>query len=238
MSGEAIQSFIQVLTVSGAAVIVSLIISLARRFSSNNSKKGKPVLLAAVIFIISAILVIQVNQLPISPYQGPNALVARISSTRTFHYTVYGGDLYTEYIEVSASVVLDELERVDVIIEFLQGEVVNTSTTMYLTLGQGAPRSVSSETFFEIIPDIYDIRISYHTYYNGTLSDQWKSINVVLGQAVMPGHLEELVVWDTMRFILIVISILILIAGVIIDTETGERRRYKWYHRTHSDNRR
>ncbi|MGY5875181.1 MAG: hypothetical protein RTU30_05505 [Candidatus Thorarchaeota archaeon] len=238
MSGEAIQSFLQVLTISGSVAIASLVIGLARRLNSSNSKKGKPVLLAAVIFIISAIVVIQVNQLPIAPYQGPNAIVARITSPRTFHYTVYGGELYTEYIEVSASVFLDELERVDVIIEFLQGEVVNTTATLHLTLGQNGPRQVSSETFFEILPDLYDIRISFRTYYNGTLSDQWKSIDVVLGQAVIPGHLEELVVWDTMRFILIVISILILIAGVIIDTETGERRRYKWYHRTHRYNRR
>ncbi len=238
MSGEAIQSFVQVLTIAGAVAIVSLVVGLVWRFNPNNPKKGKPVLLAAVIFIISAFVVIQANQLPISPYQGPNTIVARITNTRTFHYTVYGGELYTEYIEVSASVFLNELERVDVIIEFLQGEFVNTSATLHLTLGLGEPRQVSSETFFAIIPGLYDIRMAFHTYYNGTLSNQWKSINVVLGQAVMPGHLEELVVWDTMRFSLIVISILILIAGAIIDTETGKRRRYKWYHRTHTDNRR
>ncbi|MGY5854444.1 MAG: hypothetical protein RTU92_12825 [Candidatus Thorarchaeota archaeon] len=239
MSSEAIQSFIQVLIISGTAGILTLLVSYVRRFNSEDrKKKGKPIILAASIFILSIILVVQINLLPIAAFRGPNTTVSSIYETRTFQYTVYGGELYTEYIEVTASVYLDALESVDVLVEFIHGDSVNASTTLHLALGMSESRVVSYETFLDVAPDLYDIRLSYRTFYNGSLSERMMTISVVLGQDVMSGHLEELVIWDTMRFMLIVICILTFITAVIIDTETGERRRYKWYHRGHRDNQR
>jgi len=221
--GVAIDSFVMVIETAGSVAILALIWSLITRLRTQPRKRGVfqrlPVLLPAILFIISMIIVGQLGILPMAEYKGTNYLNAAATSGEIFHFNVYESNIvYSEDVEMKLDMYLMPGESINNTIEFyLDGSLVDT---IYVNLTSiGVEYMVTDERILNLEPGQYIVRINHTFYENGIPEDtlsHWEDFT--LSQAVRSSFVQEITTWSSLQFSLNIGCFFLLLGGFCLGT--------------------
>ncbi|MFW9958001.1 MAG: hypothetical protein ACFFCT_08020 [Candidatus Odinarchaeota archaeon] len=227
--GVAIDSFVMAIEIAGSLAILALIWSLITRLRTQPRKRGVfqrlPVLLSAVVFIISIIIIGQLGILPIAEYKGTNQLNRYVTSGEILHFNVYESNIaYSENIEMRLDTYLMPSETINNTIEFYLGD--SLTDMIYINLSSaGVENTVTEERILDLEPGLYIVRIN-HTFYEDGIPDDtlahWERFT--LTQAVKSSFIQELVSWSSLQFGLNIGCFFLLLGGFCVSG--GSKRRY------------
>ena len=221
--GAAIDSFVMVIEIAGSVAILALIWSLITRLRTQPRKRGVfqrlPVLLSAVLFIISIIIVGQLGILPIAEYKGTNSFNTFVTSGEIFHFNVYESNIaYSEDVEMRLEMYLMPGESLNNTIEFYLDE--DLVDTIYVNLtSTGVEDVVTEERILNLEPGRYTVGINLTLYEDGIPEDtllHWEDFT--LSQAVKSSFIQEMVTWSSLQFSLNIGCFFLLLGGFCIGT--------------------
>ncbi|MDH4213377.1 MAG: hypothetical protein OEV85_05615 [Candidatus Thorarchaeota archaeon] len=221
--GAAIDSFVMAIEIAGSLGILALIWSFITRLRTQPRKRGVfqrlPVLLSAVVFIISIIIIGQLGILPIAEYKGTNQLNRYVTSGEILHFNVYESNIaYSENIEMRLDTYLMPSETINNTIEFYLGD--SLIDMIYINLSSaGVENTVTEERILDLEPGLYIVRIN-HTFYEDGIPDDtlahWERFT--LTQAVKSSFIQELVSWSSLQFGLNIGCFFLLLGGFCVGT--------------------
>jgi hypothetical protein len=215
-AGDAADSAIQVVILSGLvgviATLLAIVISRGLHIAEHRFLRRKPLLIFTVIFIVSALVLGTFAPLPISDYHGTHTRAFSLYQPTNVTFVVYPAEQYRNWIEISAEHMVEENERIEVSVQIVQGSDVLESLILHLN------SSVTEPTQSRTVPTgQYEMAFDYVVYQNEVVVDEEKFISIEVIQPVAEGHLEELAEWDTYRFVVGAVTLLLLVFGVYAD---------------------
>ncbi len=226
--GVAIESFMLAVEIAGSVAALALIWSLFTRLRTQPRKRGVfqrlPLLLPAVVFVISIIIVGQLGILPMSQYKGTSYLSTSATSGDILRFNVYEPDIvYSENVELTLSMYLLPDESISNIIEFylLDGLV----ETVYVNLTSlSVEETITEERTLILAPGSYVVHVNNTFYDHGILDDtalHW--IEIRLSQPVKSSFTPEIVTWSSLQFGLNIGCFFFILGGFCIG---GSKPRY------------
>jgi hypothetical protein len=222
--GLALDSFVMVLETAGSIAVLALIWSVLTRLRSKPNERGifqrLPVLLPAVTFVISIIVVGQLGILPMAEYRGTNSLDSNVTSSGDIlHFTVYqSSNVYSDNIEMRMDMYLVTGESLNSTIEFSLPDTVVETINVNLT-SDGVQETVSDQRVLVLDPGIYTVRINSTFYEDGIpkdISSHW--LDFRLSQALKSSFISEMVTWSSLQFGLNIGSFFLILGGFCIGT--------------------
>jgi hypothetical protein len=227
--GVALDSFVMVLEIAGSIAVLALIWSVFTRLRAKPNKRGIfqrfPVLLPAVTFVISIIVVGQLGILPMAEYRGTNSLDSTLTSSGDIlHFTVYQSSIvYSDAIEMRMDMYLIPGETLNSTIEFYIPDTLVESINVNLT-SDGLEEMVSDQRVLVLDPETYTVRINSTFYKDGIpqdISSHW--LDFRLSQAVKSSFISEMVTWSSMQFGLNVGCFFFILGGFCIGGPAKQR---------------
>jgi hypothetical protein len=226
--GVALDSFVMDLEIAGSIAVLTLIWSAFTRLRANPNKRGIfqrfPVLLPAVTFVISIIVVGQLGILPMAEYRGTNNLDSTVTSGDTLRFTVYQSNVvYSESVEMQTYIDLLPGESLNNTIEFYLLGTLAETINVNLTSG-GLEQRVSDQRFLVLAPGAYIVRIN-STFYEDGIPDDTLShwFEFALSQAVKSSFIPETVTWSSVQFGLNVGCFFFILGGLCIGGPAKQR---------------
>jgi hypothetical protein len=227
--GVALDSFVMVLETAGSIAVLALIWSVFTRLRAKSNERGIfqrfPVLLPAVTFVISIIVVGQLGILPIAEYRGTNSLDSTVTSSgNILHFTVYQSHVvYSDNIEMRMDMYLAPSESLNTTIEFYLPDTLVETINVNLTTN-GTEEMVSDQRALVLDPGTYTVSINSTFYEDGTptdISTHW--IDFRLSQALKSSFISEMVTWSSMQFGLNVGCFFFILSGFCIGGPAKQR---------------
>ncbi|TFF91853.1 hypothetical protein EU545_02760 [Candidatus Thorarchaeota archaeon] len=216
VASDAADSMLQVVTVSGLialiVVVIVLVLSRGLHIVENRFLRRKPLLVFAMVFMISAVIVGTLAPLPISDYHGPNTRSFSLFEPTNESFVMYEPELYRGWVDITAEVTLEANERVDVDVHVLDESGIVENTTIILNSSTSkVTRTVSAAA------GQYQMAFDFVVYQDGEIIETEKYISITISQPVAEGHLEELVEWDTYRFLVGGVIFTLILVGMYGD---------------------
>jgi len=227
--GVAIDSFVMAIEIAGSIAILALIWSLYTRLNTKPVKRGVfqrlPVLLPAVTFVVSIIIVGQLGILPMAEYRGTNRLNQSVTSGDILHFNVYESNLvYSENIEMKLDVYLIPGESITNTVEFYLLDNLVDTINVNLT-SNGLEGIITEQRLLDLNPGFYVVRVN-NTFYDHDVLDDTVShwVHFTLSQTVKSSFIPEMVTWSSLQFGLIVGCFFFILGGFCIGGSS--KRRY------------
>ncbi len=220
MLGAATDSLVMVLAYSGAVTFLVLMVGV---FIGTRSEEGvlrwlkiKPLLIPSFTFVITLFLVIALIPHPMADYHGLNeAQIQYYTGDHSTHITLYDGIAYQSAVDIHVVCTLEESESTTINVDFKQDGEVITSQSISLN-GNALSPTISDDTFISIQPGQYDVEVSWlgvHYY------------TVTLSQPLVSGFFNEVLAWESYKFLLIAGSFFFILGGLCIGKEKRTRFR-------------
>ncbi len=226
--GVAIDSFVRGVQIAGSIAILALIWSLFTRLRAEPRKRvvfaRLPVLLPAVTFVISLIIVGQLGILPMAEYKGENYVSEAATSGERFSFNVYESNVvYTENVELTMEKYLIPGESITNTVDFyLLGSLVET---VYINLASmGVEDLVTEQRLLDLDPGQYEVRVHNTFYENGIpddMVDHW--VDFTLLQSVKSSFIPELVTWSSIQFGVNTGCFFFVLVGICIGDDSRQR---------------
>ncbi|MGY5859526.1 MAG: hypothetical protein RTU63_09155 [Candidatus Thorarchaeota archaeon] len=222
--GAALDSFVITVEFAGIVAIVLLAFCLVSRHRNNSGSlnvfQRLPVLLPALGFVITIILVANLGLTPMAQYQGVNSRLYYTESGQTTTFTLRDQFMYSESFMVSGSyqslqfndsIYIDAyILQDDSVIETLSFDV-QYSVMDYTSSGEGS---------IALAPGQYTIQVNFTRYQAGVLQEEPGSLQLTISQPLVEGFNTEILNWSSLQFAINVSIILVLLAGICIGSPT------------------
>jgi len=229
--GVALDSFVITVEYAGIVAIILLVYCLFSRQMNKSGTLGffqrKFVLLPAIGFLITVILVTNLGITPMAEYQGLNSKRTSyaISGYETT-FTTREPYMYSGYLRVSvrANLYFDESGHVEVFV--FQNDTLNANASLdfqFIGVEPSNPYEsylASAESNIVLEPGTYIIQVNYTVYFEGNPVEEDRSIDLTLSQPLIAGFINEVVDWSTYQFFLNIILVFLLLGGICLDFPT------------------
>ena len=230
--GVALDSFVITVGYAGIVAIVLLIYCLFTRHMNNSGTLGffqrKFILLPAIGFLITIILVTNLGITPMAEYQGLNSKRTSyaISGYETT-FTLREQFMYSGYLEVTArkGLLYDESAHVEVAV-FQNDSLIDTETFDFQYTGaepiydpfEPYPRFwVSAQCDIVLEPGTYNVQVNFTIYFEGNPVEEVGAIDLTLSQPLVAGFINEIVDSSTYQFFLNIILLFLMLGGICLD---------------------
>jgi hypothetical protein len=225
--GVAIDSFVMVVEISGTIATLALIWSLFTRLRARPGKRNIfqrfPVLLPAVAFVVSFIIILQLGILPISQYKGTSYLNTSATSGDILRFNVYeSGIVYAENVELIVDMYLVPGESINNTIQFYLLDNLVETVNINLT-STGVEEVVTEHRLLDLNPGLYFVRVNNTFYDHGIPDDMAHWVGLRLSQSVKASFLPEIVTWSSIQFGLNVGCFFFILGGFCVGGD-GKRR--------------
>jgi hypothetical protein len=225
--GVALDSFAMAIEIAGTVAIIALIWSLFTRLRTRAEKRGIfqrfPVLLPAVTFVISLIIVGQLGILPIAQYKGENYLNKSVTSGEIFHFNVYESDIvYSENVELTMNINLIPDESINNTIEFYIADGLVETVYVNLTsteLGE----FVTERRVLDLNPGFYVVRVNNTFFEHGIPDEMPHWIDITLSQSIKSSFITEMVTWSSIQFVVNIGCFFFILGGLCIGGSSKKR---------------
>ncbi len=230
--GAALDSFVITVEYAGVVAIVLLVFNLFTRHMNNSGSLGffqrKFVLLPAIGFLVTILIVTNLGITPMAEYQGLNSKrFSYVDSEFETDFTIREQYMYSVYLRVSVSDYLyfDESGHVEIFV-FQNDTLVDAASLDFQFIGEEPSDPyesymASAQCDIVLEPGAYNVQVNFTKYLEGTLIDGVIDfIDLTLSQPLVAGFINEVVDWSTYRFILNVSSGLLLLVGICLDSPT------------------
>ncbi|TFG12340.1 hypothetical protein EU537_09810 [Candidatus Thorarchaeota archaeon] len=227
--GAASESLTHVLIISGVIAFMVFIAGMVRERKRTDSPSGifkrKPLLVPAIAFILTALLVMSFFPIPMSDYYGRNEIQENINGIETIDFTVYDSIFYSNTLDVTVAEILDFNESLHVELEGYANDTLTINSTFIINGTGGGPIITHHEFSIPLQPGSYELITKVSWYEDGVEIGGPTSVNVILSQPMASGMFNEVLQWQTYQFLLLVLSIFLLILGLYITTEKKTRAK-------------
>jgi hypothetical protein len=225
--GVALDSFAMGIEIAGTVAIIALIWSLFTRLRTRPEKRGifqrLPVLLSAVTFVISLIIVGQLGILPISQYKGENYINESVTSSEILHFNVYDpGIVYSENVELTLKIYLIPGESINNTIEFYITDGLVETVYVNLT-STGSEEMVTEQRVLDLNPGFYVVRVNNTFYEHGIPDEMPHWIDFVLSQPIKSSFITEMVTWSSIQFVVNIGCFFFILGGICIGGSSNKR---------------
>ena len=207
------------------AFIAGIVKESKRADSSPGIFKRKPLLLPAIAFVITALLVTSFFPIPMSKYYGRNEIQENINGIKTIDFTVYDSIFYSNTLDVTVAEILDFNESLHVELEGYANDTLTINSTFIINGTGGGPIITHHEFNIPLRPGSYELVIKASWYEHGVEIGGPTSVTVIFSQPMASGMFNEVLQWQTYQFLLLVLSIFLLIGGLCITTEKKTRAK-------------
>lgn len=230
--GVALDSFVITVEYAGIVAIVLLMYCLFTRHMNNSGTLGffqrKFILLPAIGFLVTIILVTNLGITPMAEYQGLNSERSSYANTGyETDFTIREQYMYSGYLKVSVGDYLyfGESEHVEVYV-FQNGTLIDNSSLDFQYTGDepSDPYTsfwVAAESDIVLEPGLYNVQVNFTKYFEGTpIDDGMDFMDLTLSQPLISGFINEVVDWSSYQFILNISILFLLLGGICLDFPT------------------
>ncbi|MFW9844736.1 MAG: hypothetical protein ACFFEV_09180 [Candidatus Thorarchaeota archaeon] len=221
--GVALDSLVLTMEYAGVVAVILLIYCLCSRHQNNSSDlnvfQRLPLLLPALGFIFTIIIVTSYGFTPMGMYHGVNTDSGYRYSEYETNFTILDNDLYTESLEVSAAEMIDFNESIYVDVAIYQNESLVDIIQLYFEYSS-TEYVAGDEDTIQLSPGTYLIQMNFTYNYQGIEDEGETSISFAISQPLVEGFTQELVDWSTYQFIINISCIGIFLAGICIGSPT------------------
>ncbi len=229
--GVALDSFVITVEYAGIVAIVLLMYCLFTRHMNNSGTLGffqrKFVLLPAIGFLITIILVTNLGITPMSEYQGVNSRRTNANSGYETTFTLREQFVYSEVLEVSVREYLLYGESILVEVSVFQNDspIDNASLALQYTGVEPTydplepyPRFwVAEQCNIVLEPGTYAVQMNFTLYLDGVPVEETWGIDLTLSQPLIPGFINEIVDWSSYQFVLNITLVFLMLGGICLD---------------------
>ncbi|MHA1863596.1 MAG: hypothetical protein ACTSWA_07490 [Candidatus Thorarchaeota archaeon] len=228
--GVALDSLVIIVEYAGIVAIVLLLYSLFTRHLDNSGTLGffqrKFLLLPAIGFLVTILIVTNLGITPMSEYQGLNSERSyNVDTGFETDFTIREQYMYSGYLRVSIreNLYFDESGHVEVSV-FQNDTLVDTASLDFQFIGEEPSEPyenymASAQCDIVLEPGTYNVQVNFTKYSEGTLIDGGIDfIDLTLSQPLVAGFITEVVDWSSYQFILNVSSVLLLLVGICVDS--------------------
>ncbi len=218
--GVALDSFVITVEYAGIVAIVLLMYCLFTRHMNNSGTLGffqrKFVLLPAIGFLITIILVTNLGITPMAEYQGLNSKRTSASSGYETTFTLREQDMYSGYLKVYVSKFISVNHSVHVeVFVFQNDSLIDTaSLDIIYTPVDYLP---SAQCNIGLEPGTYNVQVNSTIYFEGNPLEEICSVDLTLSQPLVTGFINEIVDWSSYQFVLNIAMVLLLLGGLCLD---------------------
>jgi hypothetical protein len=178
-----------------------------------------PVLLPAIGFIITVLIVTSYGLTPMGAYIGVNGESGYRNSGYETDIRILDNELYTETLDVYVAAWIDSDESVSVNVSIYQDETLVDTIPLYVEYSS-ATIPVTDEEIIALPPGNYQIQLNFTYDYQGIGDIPDLGISFAISQPLVAGMTQEIVDWSTYQFLLNIMAVGILLAGVCIGSST------------------
>lgn len=218
--GAASESIFIILTITFTVTLMVLIAGIVFGTDGDSPEhrflRRKPLLLPSITFVITMVLVIALVPHPMAQYHGPNEVQMHFEESDDAIFRVYDGIAYRDTAIIYVNVFLEPTESILVVAEFYQNETLVASGSIEINATLGS--SVSGEFSLHLEPGLYEVRA------RRVGGASW--VTHIVYQPLVSGFLNEVLMWESYRFMLIVGSFFFFLAGLCVGRE--DRKRYSY----------
>ena len=220
--GAALDSFVMILGSAGVVSLVLLAFCLITRYQNKSQKKPVyqrlPLLLPAIGFVITVMLITSVGITPMAQYKGENSHGISFESGDNNSFTLLDSQFYTHSLEVEGIYFLNTNQSIYIeILISLDGVIVETFAHNIPFSSMETPRIITDTT--SLAPGKYDIRADFTRYEGGQPIVAWSSsVFLVFTQPRSEGYIEELIDWTSFQFTINILCIALFLGGLCVGT--------------------
>jgi len=226
--GVALDSFILTMEYAGIVAIIFLIVCLYSRHTNDSGSlnvfQRMPVLLPAIAFIITIVIVTSYGLTSMGQYQGVNEEHGRRDSGYETDFIILNESWYTKNLEVYASDQIDENESMLVDVAVYQNESLVDTLHLYFQYSS-IDYIDSDEKIITLEPGEYHLQMNFTYNYHGIEDEGQQSIQLTISQPLTEGFTKEIVDWATYQFIINITCILMIFCGLIIGSSTKKPKK-------------
>ena len=187
----------------------------------------KFVLLPAIGFLITIILVTNLGITPMAEYQGVNSRRTSAYSGYETTFTLREQFMYSEVLDVYVSEYLLYDESIHVEVSVFQNDSMIDNATLDLQYTGDAPIAdpfepfprfwVSAQSDITLEPGTYDVQVNFTVYLDGVPVEEMRAIDRTLSQPLIPGFTAEVVDWSSYQFVLNISVVFLMLGGLCLD---------------------
>ena len=218
--GVALDSFVITVEYAGIVAIILLVYCLFTRHMNKSGTLGffqrKFVLLPAIGFLITIILVTNLGITPMAEYQGLNSKRTSASSGYETTFTLREQDMYSGYLKVYVSKVLTVNHSVHVeVFVFQNDSLIDTASLDIIYTPVDYLPSAQCNIALEL--GTYNVQVNSTIYFEGNPLEEICSVDLTLSQPLIPGFINEIVDSSTYQFFLNIILVFFMLGGLYFD---------------------
>ena len=227
--GAALDSFVMIFGYSGFVALILLVFCLFTRFRNDTGKlavyQRMPLLLPAIGFVLTVIVINGSGILPMAQYQGTNQRSYYFESGQNTSFTLRDNEFYSHSLKVEGNYHLEFNESIHIDVSIsLNGDLLETlHYNLQYTPGQN---TITTDDTLPLNPGIYNVQVDFTRYLGGGIDENQWDVSMAFSQPLVDGYIEELVDWSSYQFITNITCIGIFLAGLCIGSsqERGPRR--------------
>ncbi|TFG31343.1 hypothetical protein EU528_06535 [Candidatus Thorarchaeota archaeon] len=226
--GVAFDSFIITVEYAGIVAIVLLVFCLFSRHRNDSGNlnviQRMPVLLPAIGFVITVLLVANLGIIPMAQYEGVNAIMPHTNSGYETTFTIRDQEFYTSNLEASATYFLEYNESVHVELSVYQNESL-VDILSFDILYSSIDYMSSNEGDIALSPGTYDLQLNYTVYHHGIVEGDPSGLQITISQPLVAGFTEEIVDWSSFQFGINIACILFILGGLCIGSPAKKPKK-------------
>ncbi len=230
--GVAIDSFVITIQYAGIVTVVFLLYCLFTRYRNTTGTLGffqrKFLLLPAIGFLVTVVMVMNLGITPMAEYQGLNSdRYDYVNTGYETDFTLREQYMYSGYLEVSVNEYLLFEESIDVEVSVFQNDSLIDTASLNLQYNgvepiydpyEPFPRFwVSSQCDIVLEPGTYSVQVNYTLYSDGVPVEETGGIDLTLSQPLISGFINEVVDWSTYQFVLNIMMVFLMLGGICLD---------------------
>lgn len=226
--GAALDSFMITVEYAGIVTIVLLALCLISRFRNNSGSlnvfQRMPLLLPALGFVITVMLVASMGIIPMAQYQGVNSQQYYAENGEIFSFNQRDQEFYSHSFQVYSSYYLELNDSIYIDVFVSQDGIL--IDTLALDIEYSSIQDpVTGRVTIALNPGTYDVQVNFTRYYGGLLEEDPGHVQITISQPLIEGFTEEIVDWSSFQFAINISCIMIILGGLCIGSSTKRERK-------------
>jgi len=215
--GAALDSFVITMGYAGIVAIVLLAYCLFSRHRNNSGNlnvfQRMPVLLPALGFVITVMLVASAGLTPMALYQGVNSRQFSTMSGEDTSFTMRDQLFYSTSLQIQGNFYLEYNDSIHFEITVSQDDIVIDTMNLDF-LFSSMHSTVTIQESITVDPGTYDLQVNFTRYEAGILDEEEIWLQLTVSQPLIAGFIEEIVDWSSFQFAINISCILFLLGGI------------------------
>ena len=226
--GVALDSFNLTMEYAGIVAIILLIACLYSRYTNDSGSlnvfQRMPVLLPAIAFVITVLIITSYGLTPMGQYQGVNEEHGRRDSGYETDFVILDESWYSNNLEVYAGDQIDDNESVFVDVAVYQNDSLIDTLHLYFQYSS-TDYTASDEVTIALEPGDYHLQMNFTYNYHGFEDEGQQSVQLTISQPLIEGFIDEIVDWATYQFLINITCVILILGGLGIGSSTKKPKK-------------